>query len=116
MQNWLTALLLMLMQRVVGNCSSAGAPGRGRHPTESSRVELVEVFVIVMQFYSGCLRTMLSYIGHLLLLGQHLNLHLLLLWKRHEVVEYVTPTIAVMRRRHIFSVIAITKVKLSTIR
>ena len=32
---------------------------------------------------------MLGDVGHLLLLGQHLNLHLLLFGERHEVVQYV---------------------------
>ena len=44
---------------------------------------------------------MLCDIRHLLLLSQHLYLHLLLLRQRHEVVEDVTPTITV----HIFSVV-----------
>ena len=33
-QDWLTALLLMLMQRVEGYCSSSGAPRGWRHSTE----------------------------------------------------------------------------------
>lgn len=37
---------------------------------------------------------MLRYIRHLLLLGQHLNLHLLLLGQRHEIVEHVAPAIS----------------------
>ena len=79
MQYWLTALLLMLVQRVEGYCSRAGA-SRGRwNSAERRRVQLCEVAVVVVHFDARSLRPVLRYIRHLLLFCQHLNLHLLLL-------------------------------------
>ena len=48
---------------------------------------------------------MLCYVGHLLLLCQHLNLHLLLFWQLHEVVEHVFLRASLMSAPfiHIFS-------------
>jgi len=71
--------------------------------------------VVVMKFNSRCFSPMLRYIRHLLLLSEHLNLHLLLLGQRHEVIEYIAAAVAVMRGRHIFSLVALAKVKLGTI-
>ena len=70
--------------------------------------------MVVVHFDARCFRSMLRYIRHLLLFCQHLNLHLLLLWKRHEIVEHVSATVAVMRR-HIFVLVAVIKVELGTI-
>ena len=113
-QDRLAALLLMLMQWVEGYCSRAGASRGGWHSAERCGVELCEVAVVVVHFDARCFRSMLRYIRHLLLFCQHLNLHLLLLRKRHEIVEHVSATIAVMRR-HIFVLVTIFKVELGTI-
>ncbi len=58
---------------------------------------------------------MLCYVGHLLLLGKHLNLHLLLLWKRHEIVKYVF-FVTLVNTRYFFAPRSIRIVEIYAIR
>ena len=60
---------------------------------------------------------MLRNIGHLLLFGEHLNLHLLLLGEGHEVIEDVFCMIFILYQancRHIFVHLAFAELKVST--
>ena len=59
------------------------------------------LIVVIVHAHTGRFCPMLRDISHLLLLSQHLYLHLLLLRQGHEVVEDVTATITV----HIFCVV-----------
>ena len=45
--------------------------------------------MILVELHAGGLRAVLGNVGHLLLLGEHLNLLTLLLGERHKVVEHV---------------------------
>lgn len=64
--------------------------------------------IAVVHFDSRSFSSVLSYIGHLLLLSEHLNLHLLLFRERHEVIENVTTIISwCILTRHIFGVIVV---------
>jgi len=68
-QNRLTALLLMLVQRIERNLGCPGTAWRRRDPAESCCVELVEVVVIIVKLDSWCLRSVLCNVRHLLLFG-----------------------------------------------
>ena len=84
----MTALLLVLVEWVERNLSRSCSSRGRRHPAEVHWIKLVEVTAI-MELDARSFRSVLRNIRHLLLFCEHLNLHLLLLRKRHKVVKDV---------------------------
>ena len=102
LQKWLAALLLLLLvQCVVPNVTSAGAARRRRNSAKGHRVQLIEV-VLVVDADPRRFSTVLGDIRHLLLLGQHLNLRLLLLGDGKEIVQHVLFRVILGFEIHIF--------------
>ena len=116
LQNRLTALLLMLLLLhwiIEGAC-----PARWwGHSPEGRCVQLIKLIVVLIELNTGSFGPVLRNICHLLLFGQHLNLHLLLLWEGHEIIEDVFGMIFILYKtncRHIFVHLTLGKFKLSS--
>ena len=80
-QDWLTTLLLVLVEWVECDLSRPSSSRGRRHSAEVDWIKLVEVTVIIMELDARSFRPVLRNIRHLLLFCEHLNLHLLLLRK-----------------------------------
>ena len=104
--------MLLLLHRVIeGACSAR----RRRHASESSSVQLINLIVVLIELDTGSLGSVLRNIGHLLLFCEHLNLHLLLLWEGHEIVQDVFCMIFILHHAycwHIFVHLTLTKFKI----
>ena len=73
--------------------------------------------MVLIELDAGSFGPVLRNIGHLLLFGEHLNLHLLLLGEGHEVIEDVFCMIFILNHancRHIFVHLALAELKVST--
>ena len=113
LQNRLTTLLLLLHWIIEGTCST-----RWRwHSSEGRCVQLIKLVVVLIELDTGSFGSVLRNIGHLLLFGEHLNLHLLLLGEGHEVIEDVFCMIFILYQancRHIFVHLTLAELKVST--
>ena len=114
----MTALLLVLVEWVECNLSRPSSSRGRRHSAEVDWIKLGEVTVIIMELDARSFRPVLRNIRHLLLFCEHLNLHLLLLRKRHKVVKDVLLVTLVHSRStllRIFAYAAIPEVELGTV-
>ena len=106
--------MLLLLHRVIEGARSAR---RRWHASESSSVQLINLIVVLIELDTGSFGAVLRNIGHLLLFCEHLNLHLLLLWEGHEIVQDVFCMIFILDHAycwHIFVHLTLGKFKLSS--
>ena len=114
LQNRLTTLLvnLLLLHWIIkGACSARW----WWHSSESCCVQLINLIVVLIELDTGSFGAVLRNIRHLLLFCEHLNLHLLLLWEGHEIVQDVFCMIFILHHaycRHIFVHLTLTKFKI----
>ena len=107
--------MLLLLHRVIEGARSAR---RWWHASESSSVQLINLIVVLIELDARSFGTVLRNIGHLLLFCEHLNLHLLLLWEGHEIVQDVFCMIFILHHaycRHIFVHLTLTKFKICSL-
>ena len=105
--------MLLLHWIIEGACSAR----RWWHTSESSSVQLINLIVVLIELDARSFGAVLRNIGHLLLFCEHLNLHLLLLWEGHEIIEDVFGMIFSLYQtncRHIFVHLTLGKFKLSS--
>ena len=103
--------MLLLHWIIEGACSAR----RWWHTSESRSVQLINLIVVLIELYARSFGAVLRNIGHLLLFCEHLNLHLLLLWEGHEIVQDVFGMIFILHHaycRHIFVHLTLTKFKI----
>ena len=108
-------IMLLLLHRVIEGARSAR---RWWHASESSSVQLINLIVVLIELDTGSFGAVLRNIGHLLLFCEHLNLHLLLLWKGHEIVQDVFCMIFILDHAycwHIFVHLTLTEFKICSI-
>ena len=107
--------MLLLLHWIIECASSAR---RRRHTSESSCIQLINLIVVLIELDSRSFGAVLRDIGHLLLFCEHLNLHLLLLWEGHEIVQDVFSMIFILNHtycRHIFVHLTLTKFKIRSL-
>ena len=105
--------MLLLHWIIEGACSAR----RWWHTSESRSVQLINLIVVLIELDARSFGAVLRNIGHLLLFCEHLNLHLLLLWEGHEIVQHVFSMIFILDHancRHIFVHLTLAKFKISS--